>query len=236
MKEQAAENTRFVSESVVNVMGGVTQVLEYYDLAPNQIRVYLRLAKAGPQKATDVATMVGIHRTEAYQCLYELEARGLASRSLGTPSLYTALSFREAVNLLWQERKRVMDSMQLMGDVLAAAFERMPRGAEKKAAPFTFTRHKSNGLLRAKVEDLSSRSSRRLYYLEDSASRHLEQVLEPLPIANAGHPELGSFLVFDDSVFIMRREPRGGWGALEIRMPEIVAAYAELYRLLEGEP
>ena len=237
MKEELELAAGQVTVPEENVLSGIMQVLEYYDLKPTQIRVYLCLAKSGPESAIQVAKKLGAERTVVYGALFGLEALGLVARSMSWPSRYTALSFREAVKLLWMERKRGLDAAQRVSEALAEALERMPRTTpEKDPQRFTFTRHGPNGLFLRKIEELSASNDRRLYYLEEAARRHVDQSIDGDHAAtNVAHPELGSFIVFDRAVFLLRRNSREEWSATEIHAPEIVAAYAELYRLLEAE-
>ena len=235
MKEELEVEAGQVTVPEESVLSGITQVLEYYDLRPAQIRVYLHLAKSGPQSAFQIAQKVGLHRTEGHKITRELEVLGLVARSMEWPAKYTALSFRSAVRMLWEEKKRALDSVQLVSEALVTAFEKMPMSPQdEKANPLIFTRH-STGLFRQKIEEYALTSSTRLYYLEDGARRHLEQYIDGPAAANTCYPELGSFIVFDRAVFLLRRNQLDEWGAAEIHVPEIVAAYAELYRLLEAE-
>ena len=176
-----------------------------------------------------------MHRTESHKITRELEGLGLVSRSMERPARYTALSFRRAVRMLWEEKKRTMDQLQLVTEALIMAFERMPMVIpDERVNPLTFTVH-STGLFREKIEEHALTSATRLYYLEENACRHLEQRINDPVTVNEDHPELGSFIVFDKAVFLLKRNQLDEWGAAEIHVPEFVAAYAELYRLLEAE-
>ena len=246
MKEELELATGQVTVPEENVLSGIMQVLEYYDLTPTQIHVYLFLGKNEPQAVGKVALKIGLHRTAVYKTLKELEGLGLVTRSMERPTRYTALSFRRAVQMLWEEKRRGMDALQLVTEALITAYEKWPTvPPNEETNPLTFTVH-STGLFRVKIEELSLTSATRLYYLEDGARRHLEQYIDDQVTVNEDHPELGSFIVFDRAVFLLQinhkkidttkgSRTREEWSATEIHVPEVVAAYAELYRLLEAE-
>lgn len=237
MKEELELAAGQVTVPEESVLSGIMQVLEYYDLKPTQIRVYLCLAKSGPESAIQVAKKLGAERTAVYKTLKELEGLGLVTRSMERPTRYTALSFRRAVQMLWEEKRRGMDALQLVTEALAEALERMPKKTlDEDPQKFTFTRYGPNGLFLRKIEELGLTSATRLYYLEEAARRHVDQSIDGDHAAtNVAHPELGSFIVFNRAVFLLHRNPREKWSATEIHAPEVVAAYAELYRLLEAE-
>lgn len=224
-----------------SLLSGIVNILKYYDLTPTQIHVYLSLAKNGPTKVRDVSKNLEMHRTETYKILKELESLGLVAGSMERPIRYTALSLRSTIRMLWEERKNAMDAVKMMSAALVEEWEQRPRRrnpVEEAKAPPIFTVFSSNttSRYRSKIKYLNQTSSTRLYYLEQLARGHLEQCLTGEAADNYRHPEVGSFIVFDDAVFLINIDQCEKWVVTEIRVPEIIAAYTHLYRLLEAEP
>ena len=77
-------------------------------LSSNEGRIYLHLAKTGPQRAREVSECLSIHRTETYHLLSSLLNKGLLTATFQHPVQFEAVSFEKALNILTDiERDKV---------------------------------------------------------------------------------------------------------------------------------
>ena len=62
-------------------------------------RVYLFLAKKGPQKGKDIITALKINRPQLYRSLKSLQGKGIVSSTLQRPARFSALPFDKALDM-----------------------------------------------------------------------------------------------------------------------------------------
>lgn len=62
-------------------------------------RVYLFLAKKGPQKGKDIIAALRINRPQLYRSLKSLQGRGIVSSTLQRPARFSAISFEKALDM-----------------------------------------------------------------------------------------------------------------------------------------
>ncbi|MBC8516871.1 MAG: TrmB family transcriptional regulator [Nitrosopumilus sp.] len=78
----------------------VRDALVSFGLTPNQSKVFFYLRKIGAKTASDIAKAVNIPRSETYHLLTALQNKGIVEASFQHPIQFTALSIKNAVNLL----------------------------------------------------------------------------------------------------------------------------------------
>ncbi len=78
----------------------IIRTLQELGLTINEAKVYIYLAKSGYKKATEVAESVGIPRTETYQILSRLQAKGLVTATLEHPVRYSAIELNELLKAM----------------------------------------------------------------------------------------------------------------------------------------
>jgi sugar-specific transcriptional regulator TrmB len=78
----------------------VLRALEGFGLSRADAEVYVYLAKQGPQKGDAIAEALKIRRRQLHSILKALQDRGVVSAGSGHPVLYSAIAFKEALNLL----------------------------------------------------------------------------------------------------------------------------------------
>jgi HTH-type transcriptional regulator, sugar sensing transcriptional regulator len=83
-----------------------------------QARVYLALLRLGNTRAPRLASVVGVVRPEIYRILRELSARGLAHRSLTSPSTYMATPPNVVLPLLARQIRERLANFELKSDAL----------------------------------------------------------------------------------------------------------------------
>lgn len=207
-------------------LNSIIEVLEYFSLTPTQIRAYLYIAKVGEDKPINVSRAIGVHRTIAYKVLNELEDKGLLNRHMTSPITYTALTFREAIASLLYEKQRLLDTMRNSAIHLEECFEALKVDApDEKRKMFTFMTQ----FYRRRLAKIAASSTTKVYHLSEEATRHiLAEIPNDATIIEAYDPRLGDFVVFDDSLILLRQSTDQSWHAVMIMVPEIVATYQKL--------
>ena len=78
----------------------VLKFLSDLGLTKVESRVYVFLAKAGPQKALVIAKTLSINRTELYRVIKSLQGRGVIESTLESPARFIAVPFEQIVDHL----------------------------------------------------------------------------------------------------------------------------------------
>ena len=111
-------------------------VLSERGLSAKEAKIYLHLAKNGPQKAIEISKNLKIHKVEVYRFLKYLENKTLVEPALERPTRFSALPFEQALDSLIAERKKttleleekrnaILDQWKLLeADNMSAAPER----------------------------------------------------------------------------------------------------------------
>ena len=69
-------------------------------LKPSDAYVYVFLAKKGPHTGKDLSKALNLPKHQLYQCLRNLENKGILSVTVGRPALFSAAPFEKALDLL----------------------------------------------------------------------------------------------------------------------------------------
>ena len=84
----------------------IERVLSELGLSEKEAKVYLYLAKKGPQKAAEISKTLKIHKVEVYRFLKYLENKALVEPTLERPTRFTASPFEQTLDSLIAERKK----------------------------------------------------------------------------------------------------------------------------------
>jgi sugar-specific transcriptional regulator TrmB len=84
----------------------IKRVLSELGLSEKEAKVYLYIAKNGPQKAIEISKNLKIHKVEVYRFLKYLENKALVEPALERPTRFTALPFEQTLDSLIAERKK----------------------------------------------------------------------------------------------------------------------------------
>lgn len=76
------------------------RTLESFGLKRVDAEVYVYLAKKGPQKGIDLADALKIRKRQLYSILKALQDKGVVTVSPEHPTLFSALAFEKALDLL----------------------------------------------------------------------------------------------------------------------------------------
>jgi sugar-specific transcriptional regulator TrmB len=101
-------------------------------------RVYVFLAKKGPQKAKDVARFLRIPKQQLYPSLRILQSKGLVNSTLEHPTRFSAVSFEKALDLFAKAKMEEAKSIQQSKDEILTDWQSIViQEAEDKSARFT---------------------------------------------------------------------------------------------------
>ena len=101
-------NSSKISNETAITMTQIYRILARFKLNKGEIKAYILLARAGPQKAQRISENIGIERTEVYKVLRTLEGYGLITKTLDKPMRFKAKPFEMVLeNDIKEKRKRV---------------------------------------------------------------------------------------------------------------------------------
>ncbi|HSG83923.1 MAG: TrmB family transcriptional regulator [Nitrosopumilus sp.] len=104
----------------------VRDALVTFGLTPNQSKVFFYLGKIGAKTASDIAKAVNIPRSETYHLLTALQNKGIVEASFQHPIQFTALSIKDAVNLLISTETERLNKLKKSGPELEEIWEKIP--------------------------------------------------------------------------------------------------------------
>src|SRR4030066_932693 len=92
----------------------VLKTLESLGIAQLDARVYVFLAKKGPQKATDVAKSLKMPKQTLYVIIKNLQRKGIVTSTLEHPARFSAVPFEKVLDLFviakMEEAQRIQQS------------------------------------------------------------------------------------------------------------------------------
>ena len=101
-------------------------------------KVYVFLAKKGPQKARDVGRLLRISKQQLYPSLKSLQSKGLVNSTLEHPARFSAVSFEKALDLFVKAKMEEAKSIQQSKESLLSDWQSIViKEAEDRAAKFT---------------------------------------------------------------------------------------------------
>jgi len=84
---------------------GLISDLSQFGLTPLQAQLYLTLVKCGPSHARVLSSTLGINRVDVYRVLRGLQKLGLIEIILASPSKYSAIDPKRAIDLLIKDNE-----------------------------------------------------------------------------------------------------------------------------------
>lgn len=106
-------------------------------LLQNEARLLLSLMISGPSIASDISKVTGIQRTEVYQTLYTLQAKGIVFSTFEKPQKYYALAIADVFDALLQIKQNALRKLAKRKGHCQELFERM---MESRASPRMYDR------------------------------------------------------------------------------------------------
>jgi sugar-specific transcriptional regulator TrmB len=107
-------------------------------LTRTDAKIYVFLAKRGPQKAQDVALAMKIAKQRLYPSLRRLQSKGLVNATLEHPARFSALSFEKALDLFAKAKlDEAKNIQQSKGSLLSDWQSIVVKEAEDNSAKFS---------------------------------------------------------------------------------------------------
>jgi sugar-specific transcriptional regulator TrmB len=104
----------------------VQNALVSFGLTPNQSKVFFYLGKIGAKTASDIAKAVNIPRSETYHLLTALQNKGIVEASFQHPIQFTALSIKNALNILISTETERLNKLKKSGPKLEEIWGKIP--------------------------------------------------------------------------------------------------------------
>ena len=82
----------------------ILETLAGLGLNQSDARVYVFLAKEGPQTGKDLCGALSLQKPQLYPCLKNLQRKGLVNATPQRPALFSAVSFDKVLDLLVQDK------------------------------------------------------------------------------------------------------------------------------------
>lgn len=101
-----------------NLTYTVEEGLARMGLTHNESKVYVFLAKTGARKASEIAKVLNLPRTETYNILGSLQKKGLVTCTMHYPVAFVAVPFEGALNTLLGMGKEKLVTLEEQGRVL----------------------------------------------------------------------------------------------------------------------
>lgn len=112
--------------------------LVHLGLDPGEARVYVHLNGTGPSKASDLALVMKLHRTDAYRTLQRLVDLGFATASLDRPVVFSAAPPDAVFARLLSERAQQLATIERVRDEIADALATLRSEGDGPAPRETF--------------------------------------------------------------------------------------------------
>lgn len=98
------------------------------------IRVYICLAKKGPQKGKDLCVSLKMTKQRLYPCLKNLQKKGVVNASCDRPALFYALPFEKILDLITEVNNEKAKALQASKEELIASWKSL---AERERLNFS---------------------------------------------------------------------------------------------------
>jgi sugar-specific transcriptional regulator TrmB len=78
----------------------IFRTLISFGLTRTEIKVYISLAKKGPQKGEDLRNSLNMQKQQLYPSLKSLQSKGVVTATIERPAIFSALPFEKVLDLL----------------------------------------------------------------------------------------------------------------------------------------
>jgi sugar-specific transcriptional regulator TrmB len=94
----------------------IFRTLISFGLTRTDIKVYISLAKKGPQKGKELRNSLKMPKQQLYPCLKNLQSKGLVTTTCKFPILFSAIPFEKVLDLFTkaniEEAERVIQNKE----------------------------------------------------------------------------------------------------------------------------
>jgi len=78
--------------------------LAEFGLRPSDAKIYVHLAKKGPQKARDICTEMKLTKQQLYPCLENLQKKGMVNATEQHPAFFHAVPFEKVLDIFTNKK------------------------------------------------------------------------------------------------------------------------------------
>lgn len=86
--------------------------LSKYGLTEIQAKAYYSLIRLGKTSSIEIAKKLGVHRSEVYRVLRQLQEKSVVTEHMGRPILFTPVPPEEALDILYQEQLKKIEYLK----------------------------------------------------------------------------------------------------------------------------
>jgi sugar-specific transcriptional regulator TrmB len=101
------------------IVCGILAKLEFTDA---DARVYICLAKKGPQKGKDLYVSMKMTKQQIYRCLKNLQKKGVVNSSCNRPAIFYAVPFEKILDLIIESNKEKVKALRASKEELVSSW------------------------------------------------------------------------------------------------------------------
>ncbi len=106
-------------------------------LAEQEAKIYVMLARSGPQKAKDISKAIRLSKVQVYRNLQNLENRGFVDSSLGHPAIFSTISLEKAINLLIESKSSEVMLLKRSKEAIMSSLKMIEPNIPEEANKFS---------------------------------------------------------------------------------------------------
>ena len=111
----------------------IINALKRIGLSTIDTQVYVFLAKQGPQKMSDMASILNLNKRKIHKSLKELQSINIVKPSIEHPMEYMAVSFEEVLNLIIEVKKEQAKALKASKEELLSTWRSLTEKDEEKS-------------------------------------------------------------------------------------------------------
>jgi sugar-specific transcriptional regulator TrmB len=100
----------------------IINALKTIGLSTIDTQVYVFLAKQGPHKMSDMASVLNLEKRKIHKSLKELQSINIVKASIEDPPEFVAVSFEEVINLVIEIKKEQAKTLQASKEELLSSW------------------------------------------------------------------------------------------------------------------
>jgi HTH-type transcriptional regulator, sugar sensing transcriptional regulator len=127
-------NSSKVTDETAVTMTQIYRILARFKLNRNEIKAYLLLARAGPQKAQRISESIDVERTEVYKVLRTLESYGLINKTLDKPMKFKAKPFEMVLEGLIREKRKHIHQLEEQKSKILDVWNALPKISDEESS------------------------------------------------------------------------------------------------------
>src|SRR4030042_3753227 len=142
----------------------VLKTLESLGRAQLDARVYVFLAKRGPQKAKDIAKSLKMPKQTLYFIIKHLQKRGIITSTLEHPARFNAVPFEKVLDLFIKSKMEEAHRIQQSRDELLSDWQSITI-AETDETSAKFTVIEGRGTVYSKIQQMIQETEKQLSFV-----------------------------------------------------------------------